>query len=234
MIKHNFYLSSENIKLERVIFTEKQKHKIKNVLRLTERDFVNVLDGNGNAYTVTALSGEIKSTETFLKTTKVNTRLYAGITKFPSFELILQKAVEIGIDEVIPVITARSVVKLKDAEKKVERFKEIAISAFCQSKRVFLPEICSVCNNLENIKDTNDLKLVFYEIEKKCSFKETLEMNREVKTISVFIGPEGGLEKREISILQNAGFTACKLTDNILKSETAVLFALSCLYFFYE
>ena len=232
-MKHRFYVSQDNITKQRVMFSENQRNKISRVLRLKNHDEVMVLDGLGNSYRVSADTGDILEKETFSYNRPIKIRVLMGITKLPAFEMALQKAVEIGTDEIVPIITKRSVVKLSDTNKKHTRFCEIAENAFCQCKRKFMPVMAEVINGVEEIPDYNGLKIVFYEDEADKEFKDILEAAGKPQEITLLLGPEGGFTIDEIQLLNKKGFQSGRLTENILRAETAVIFALANINFYF-
>lgn len=150
--------------------------------------------------------------------------VYQGIPKADKMELIIQKTTELGIKSITPVAMERCVVKIdpKDENKKIDRWQKIAESAAKQSKRDVIPTVHSVCNLKELIKKTQeyDIFIVAYEDERKIKLKEVLQ-NRKLNNIGILIGPEGGIDKKEIEILKQAGATIVTLGKRILRTETA-------------
>ena len=151
----------------------------------------------------------------------VNITLLQGIPKSDKLEMIIQKAVELGVSEIIPVKTKRVVVKIdeKKVDTKVNRWNAIAESAAKQSKRSIIPKVyepMSIDNALEIVKDFG-VKLIPYENADGI----------DTKNIAVFIGPEGGFEESEVEIIKNSGFEVITLGKRILRTETAGLALLS-------
>ena len=162
----------------------------------------------------------------------VNITLLQGIPKSDKLEMIIQKAVELGVSEIIPVKTKRVVVKIdeKKADTKVNRWNAIAESAAKQSKRSIIPKVSgpmSIDNALEIVKDFG-VKLIPYEnadgIDKTRKILESMD---KTKDIAVFIGPEGGFEEAEVERIKNSGFEVITLGKRILRTETAGLALLS-------
>jgi 16S rRNA (uracil1498-N3)-methyltransferase len=232
-MKHSFYVNPEKISDEKVFFSENQESKINKVLRLNQNDKIRVCDGNGCVYHVNAKTGKILEKTIVKRENKIYIKLYLGLSKQQIFELSLQKAVEIGVDEIVPVITKRSVIRVKDFHKKNQRYRKIIESAFCQCRRLYMPVMKNIVKNVKELHDNNDVKVIPYEDEHSVYLKKILENNKNSENISAFIGPEGGFEKDEIHTLTDKGFLPCRLTHNILRSETAAIFLLSCIYFFY-
>jgi 16S rRNA (uracil1498-N3)-methyltransferase len=232
-MKHSFYIPSENISENKVIFTPEQNLKIRKVLRLKDKDFIRVSNGCGLSYKVNALTGDIFEKTFTEKNCPVSVNLILGISKSNAFETSLQKAVELGVDNIIPFVAERSLIKIKDAEKKKSRYLDIMISAFCQCKRNYMPVLSGIADNIAEIDIKNGLKLLLYEEEKENTLKNALEKNNNPREITLYIGPEGGITSNEAGLFLEKGFIPCKLNDNILRCETAVIAALSGLYFYY-
>ena len=162
--------------------------------------------------------------------------LFQGLPKADKMELIIQKAVELGAYEIIPVETKRCVVKLdgKKAAKKVERWQQIAESAAKQSKRILVPEVHSVMTFKEALVYAKELDVLLIPYELAKGMKETKELIRSIepgKSIGVFIGPEGGFEEQEVADAMEAGAKPITLGHRILRTETAGLAVLSVLMF---
>ena len=162
--------------------------------------------------------------------------LFQGLPKADKMELIIQKAVELGAYEIIPVETKRCVVKLdgRKSAKKTARWQQIAESAAKQSKRMLIPEIHEVMTYKQALEFAKqlDVKLIPYELAK--GMKETREILSEIKpgqSVGIFIGPEGGFEEEEVAKALEAGAHAITLGRRILRTETAGLAILSVLMF---
>ena len=154
-------------------------------------------------------------------------------------EMIIQKAVELGVYEVIPVSTARAVVKL-DAKKeasKQKRWQTIAESAAKQSKRMVIPEIHSVMKFSEavNYAEELDIRFIPYELaENMAHTKKLFEQIEPGQSIGIFIGPEGGFTPEEIELAMNQQVQPITLGKRILRTETAGMTVLSILMFLLE
>lgn len=162
--------------------------------------------------------------------------LFQGLPKSDKMELIIQKAVELGAFEIIPVETKRCVVRLdgKKAAKKVERWQQIAESAAKQSKRMLVPSVHSVMNFKEAIAyaEEMDVRLIPYELAKgMAETKEIIKQIQPGQSIGIFIGPEGGFEESEVDTAVNSGAIPITLGKRILRTETAGLAILSVLMF---
>lgn len=162
--------------------------------------------------------------------------LFQGLPKADKMELIIQKAVELGAYEIIPVETKRCVVRLdkKKAEKKTARWQQIAESAAKQSKRMLVPEIHSVMSYKEALDyaEKLDVLLIPYELaDKMAETKAVLDMIQKGQSVGIFIGPEGGFEEEEVRAAVSKGAAPVTLGRRILRTETAGLAVLSILMF---
>lgn len=162
--------------------------------------------------------------------------LFQGLPKADKMELIIQKAVELGAYEIIPVETKRCVVKLdgRKSAKKTARWQQIAESAAKQSKRMLIPNVHEVLTFREALKyaESMDVRLVPYELAR--GMKETKEILAGIEpgqSVGIFIGPEGGFEEKEIEAAIEGGAKPITLGRRILRTETAGLAILSVLMF---
>ncbi|ALD66260.1 RsmE family RNA methyltransferase [Spiroplasma cantharicola] len=210
-------------------------HHIKNVIKLKEDEQIFCIYKN-EKYLCSIFSirensckakiiSKIKSSK---KNYKVN--LILGIIREQKWDFVLQKATELGVDNIIPVEFKRNVVKIdiKNEPKKLTRWYTICESAAKQSKRIDIPTINSIVRNLEELENYKaDINLVCWEEETSEFLKK--EIIKEFKSINIIIGPEGGIDDQEIKKLNNIGYKSIGLGDNIMRAETAPLFVLSCL-----
>lgn len=165
--------------------------------------------------------------------------IFQGLPKAEKMELIIQKGVELGIDEIIPVSMERCVVKLdsKSENKKIERWQKIAEVAAKQSGRDFITRINYVENikNVCNLVSKYDILLVAYEEEKVNSLKNEINnlkaINKQNLKIGIVIGPEGGISNKEIDVLKQNGAKIITLGNRILRTETVALVITSILQY---
>lgn len=221
---------------------------IKNVLRMKEGDELNVIiEGDSNEYRCGIDSFDddrVNLTVRFIKESDVElpSRIYLfqGLPKSDKLEMIIQKAVELGVYEIIPVSLKRSVVKLdeKKAKSKTDRWNGISEAAAKQSKRRIVPKVMnpmSLGDALKYIESENiDLRLVPYELADMDAMEKTRAIVSGIekgKSIAVLIGPEGGFEPSEIESAKEAGFNVITLGHRILRTETAPLMVLSWLVY---
>jgi len=156
--------------------------------------------------------------------------LIIPLLKEQKMDLILQKATELGVYEIIPVIMKRSIIKLEKGkeDKKIERWTKICKEASEQSKRTDIPLITSV-KNISQLSDIDGIKLVCSTTEKQKTIKNFLTANQNYDKISIVVGPEGGISDDEEELLVNQGFTRVSLGDRIMRVETVPIFILSAL-----
>lgn len=208
------------------------KHLTK-VLRKKTGDTITVTDGDHNIFHCSII--EINKERMFCRINmeehdvyepEIKVRLYISPLRNSSrFEFAIEKAVEIGVMEIVPVITDFTVNKASLSAAKNERLNKIMIGAMGQSQRCVLPKLSdSVDFNvmIENEKDTRN-KIVMYEF---SSDKSNAGIDFNNKNISLLIGPEGGFSKREISFLGNAGWQIKSLGERKLRAETAAIVSL--------
>ena len=166
-------------------------------------------------------------------------KLYMALPKADKMELIIQKAVEMGVSEIIPFRSERSVVKLDEAsgEKKRQRWQKIADAAAGQCGRGILPAVRAPMYFDAALNDAmkDDLSFVCYEGEDGCQLPDLLaKYPHPVGTVSFFVGAEGGISTEEIEKFRAAHIPSVGLGKRILRCETAPLFVLSCLSFSWE
>lgn len=241
----NFFANSESksggvYKIEGADFNH-----IKNVLRLKVGDEILIsCEGKSDLCRVLDFGeGFVRAevVEENFQSTELNTKLYLfqGLPKGDKMELIIQKAVELGVFALVPVEMARCVVKLDSKKKrsKKERWQAIAESAAKQSKRNVIPEVFEPMSYDAALKMAGelDLMLVPYENERGMrGTKEELEKLKGAKSVGIFIGAEGGFDEAEIDKALKMGGRTISLGKRILRTETAAITALSMCMLFIE
>ena len=152
-----------------------------------------------------------------------------SLIKEQRLDYLLQKCTELGVSNLLPVITERSVVKIdgKKMQGKIDRWSKILKEASEQSFRSNVPGICEV-KNLKDIGELNyDLKLLCSLNENTINIKKALQKNNKCDKILLVVGPEGGFTKSEEEYLINKGFISVSLGSTVLRAETAPVVALS-------
>lgn len=243
---HRFFVDKENI-LETegmIIIDDKEDVKhIAKVLRLAEGEGIEVCDGHHYAYIgeiIAATKSEVKVSiiDKYRSKTEANisVTLYQGIPKSAKMDLIVQKCTELGVNEIVPLMTQRTIVQLKDKkseEKKVERWQKIADEAAKQCKRGVLPTVGMpiTFEQMLNSMAQYDLVVMPYEKEGTVGLKSIAKINDDLKKIAIIIGPEGGFEEDEVRAAEDVGVVPITLGPRILRTETAGFVTLSILMY---
>lgn len=241
---YRFYIEQNQIHDDYITIEGSDVNHIKNVLRMKVGEAMILCDGQGTDYhcTIDTLSNdfiqakvvEVEDTQTELP---AKIYLFQGLPKKDKMELIIQKAVELGVYQIVPVMMKRSVVKLDDKkkeQKKLERWQSIATSAAKQSGRGIIPEVVPVMSYKEAIAMAKEMDYKVLPFEHAEGMEETKKIIKEVqgkKTVAVFIGPEGGFEDDEVAYAMESGIKSITLGKRILRTETAGLTILSVLMF---
>ena len=235
-----FFVSPEELSGEFLVLTGENADHAK-VLRLKQGENVLVCDGEGTEC-ICAISdvspGQIslvvQNRQMSQSEPGVRASIYMAFPKADKLEHVIQKATELGAYEIVAFPSARCVSRPDDKslKKKQERWQKIAASAAEQSGRGIIPQIVILDSYPAALQRAAkaDAAILFYENEKATTRKMVLE-NHTFQTISLLTGPEGGLEKREVELAQNAGFHICTLGNRILRCETAPLCALSAVMY---
>lgn len=230
----------------KIIITGNDVNHIKNVLRMKNGEEIWVSDSNNHEYHCRIDSIDAEKIDLHILYIQEadyelpgKIYLFQGLPKGDKMELIIQKAVELGVHEIIPVEMKRCVVRLdeKKAQKKRERWQQIAESAAKQSKRMLIPQIHPVINYSQAIAYAKEMDVCLLPYEMAKGMKETKQIIAKIqpgKTIGVFIGPEGGFEEKEVEAALEIGAKTITLGRRILRTETAGLTILSILMFHLE
>lgn len=243
---HHFFVTPEQVKGNSIYIEGSDVNHIKNVLRMKIGEELRVSDGNNKKYLCeieSMTSDEVCVTikEEQSADTELPSKIYLfqGLPKSDKMELIVQKAVELGAYEIIPVVTKRAVVKLdaKKALKKVERWNSIAESGAKQSGRNVIPKVTDVMTWKEALEYARGLDVVLIPYELAEGMQETRDIIAKIQpgqSIGIFIGPEGGFETIEVESAMEYGVKPITLGKRILRTETAGLTTLSILMYHLE
>ncbi len=244
MSMYHFFADQTDISDRDIYIRGDDYNHIKNVLRMHPGEVISVSDGvSGKEYrchiedfTAEAVHCRldfIKEADTELP---VRVLLFQSLPKSDKMEFVIQKAVELGAAEIIPVASERCVVKLdeKKAAAKVKRWKGIAEAAAKQSNRGIVPEVTEVMDfdTALTYAGKCDVRLIPYELAE--DFEKTRQITdgiKEGQSAAVFIGPEGGYAEEEIAKAQERGVIPITLGRRILRTETAALVVLSWLVY---
>ena len=232
----NFFATDENRQGERFFIGGSDFNHIKNVLRMREGDEFLVSCGGVSHLCKLEKLGDGELSALIIEENYQNTDLpirivlFQGLPKSDKMELIIQKAVELGVHSIVPTEMARCVVKLDDKKKKSkkERWQAIAESAAKQSKRSEIPEVCDVLSYDEALKKAAELDLFLVPYESKNGMRDTKEALAQIKSgmsVGIIIGAEGGFDDAEIKKAESAGGRIISLGKRILRTETAAITA---------
>lgn len=237
---HRFFVQPENINKDEVVLHGTDVSHIRTVLRLKPGNQIQVLDGLGSRYSVqltdvkpSEIRGRIESKEDFQTESPLIIQMGISLLKGNKFDPVLRKSVELGVNQVFPLQTERSVIRVlrTDAAKKTARWQKIAREAARQSGRSRLPEVSPDIQTVEEfcrVSQEADIKLVFWEEEEVCKLSDVSPASSP-RSIAVLSGPEGGFSEKEIEIAHQYGFQSITLGPRILRAETAPIVILSLL-----
>ncbi|MCI9321794.1 MAG: 16S rRNA (uracil(1498)-N(3))-methyltransferase [Lachnospiraceae bacterium] len=244
---YQFFVEPDQIRDKEILIRGGDVNHIKNVLRMRvgqELSVSNGVDGREYRCHIAAFQEDQICCELrFVKEegTELPSRIYLlqGLPKADKMETIIQKAVELGVYQVVPVATHRSVVKLdeKKAAARTARWQSIAEAAAKQSRRGVIPLVQQVMNWEQALGFVREVsvKLIPYELaEDMDKTRAMLEGLKAGQDIAVFIGPEGGFEESEIASAMEAGAVPITLGRRILRTETAGMTVLSWLMYHLE
>lgn len=244
----HLFADPSDVQDELLTITGPEVNHIRNVMRLKPGEEISVsIGGDGKEYRYGIESYTEDSVLCRLRFVKdkevelpVKVLLFQGLPKADKMDLIVQKAVELGAAEIIPVSMERCVVKLDagKAARKTARWQTIAESAASQSRRSIIPRVLSPMSMREAVeyaKAQTEVRVIPYELqEDDGSVKQYLESLKEGQSVSIFIGPEGGFTPAEVELAKEAGIRPISLGRRILRTETAGLAILSWLIYILE
>lgn len=225
--------------------TGKDCNHIVNVLRMKEGDtFLVSCEGKSDLCKITHLENESVIAQIVHENFKdcelpVRIHLFQALPKSDKMELIIQKAVELGVYSITPVETNRCIVKLDSKKKagKVSRWQAIAESAAKQSKRNLVPEIKNVLTFDEMLEEVKNMSLFLLPYENKNGMKSTREALEQIKNgfdVAILIGPEGGFDESEVQKAKECEAKVISLGSRILRTETAAITAVGMCMLYVE
>ena len=244
---HRFYVSKEQIHENNITIIGQDVNHIKNVLRMKPGDGIIICDGQGkdcyciiNRVCDNQVTAVIKSIEDTGTEHPVKITLFQGLPKADKIELIIQKAVELGVYEIVPVMMTRTVVKYADEKKeskKLQRWQTISENAAKQCGRGIIPKILPIMSYKEAIsyaKEMDSVLLAYENAKGIKGTKEALGHLTKCKSAGVFIGPEGGFDETEIQLALENNLLPISLGRRILRTETAGIVLLSMIILYLE
>lgn len=213
---------------------------IRTVLRKQPGDMLTLLDGQGTEYTAKIMRLEPACIVSMIERQAQKERqgpaivLGQGVAKSDKMDWVVQKTTELGVSSIVPLMTERTIVKVKHETKRTSRWQAIAREAAMQSNRVDIPtigQIVSFRNFIQTLNsETGALFLLPWEAG-TTPVKEVLRAHADVRKIVVLIGPEGGFSANEARLAEEQGFRAVTLGPNILRTETAAIAVLSMILY---
>lgn len=241
---YRFYISKEQIAEDKITITGSDVNHICNVLRMEPGDWIAACNGQGKDYISRIFSMDrekvVLQVEKMQETgTELQTKitLFQGVPKKDKMEFIIQKAVELGVYEIVPVFTKRCVVKPADekkAEKKLERWQAIAEAAAKQCDRGIIPAVHASVSLKEAFDMAKSLEynMIPYELQDGISQSRGVVADAcRQPSVGIFIGPEGGFEAEEIETAVMNGIKPVTLGKRILRTETAGMALLAIMMF---
>ena len=220
---------------EGVVLTDNLAHRLIRVLRLKIGDRVILCDPHGDEWMAEIVAVEPNAARlqlverTFLgHQPEVEVTLFQGIPKGEKMDFIIQKATELGVRKIVPMLTKRTVVQLnpEKARSKRGRWQRVATAATEQCGGRFVPEVTMVASFNQAVEEASayDLWLLFYEAAGE-SLKKAIEPNQNATSIAIMVGPEGGFESSEVEMAKGKGAKIVSLGRRILRTETAAVVA---------
>jgi len=235
-----FYAPPEKINGDTILIDGTEARHIINVMRLGENDTVTVFDGTGKEYV--GFVKKIKQHAVLVQVVETrvpkpdrgpSVTLAQALPKKDKMDYVVEKATELGVVSIIPLISERTVVRLKKdkADTRISRWKRIALAASKQCGRTDVPEIASLQKyyNALDLSNSFDLTLDACLAENTIPVKDAFSGFSAGKVL-IFIGPEGGFTPDEIKMTRRVpGIRCISLGSRVLKSDTAGLYLLSVL-----
>jgi 16S rRNA (uracil1498-N3)-methyltransferase len=233
-----FFINPSGVVGSNIILTGDDVRHIRTVLRKRPGDLLTILDGRGMEYEARideiGRDAIVCEMVTQAKHTLEGPRIILGqgVAKADKMDWIVQKATELGVSSLVPLVTERTIVRLRDEERRVIRWQKIAREAAMQSRRLDVPIVGPVMDYgsflMTLVPGPNALFLMPWE-QGTRPLKDILRSHSDATDIAVLIGPEGGFSLNEARAAQDKGFYAVSLGPTILRTETAAIASLSAI-----
>ncbi|MBO7187366.1 MAG: 16S rRNA (uracil(1498)-N(3))-methyltransferase [Clostridia bacterium] len=242
---YNFFVNKQLKKDAIITIVGEDFNHIKNVLRMKVGEKIYL---SANSKTALCVISDFTNDSVIVKVLEedclgtelpIEIYLFQGLIKADKFELVLQKAVELGVKGIYPVEMSRSVVKIEEKKKsqKTERWQAIAEAGAKQSKRNIVPTVFEPISYKNAVKLAKEMDLFLVPYENKNGMKPTLDALKKIKDnvkVAILIGPEGGFEENEIELAKTSGGEIISLGKRILRAETASITAISACMMYAE
>ncbi len=238
-----FFIQPEQIVGPRITISGEDVHHIATTLRMKTGDELLLCDGQGAEYKVNInriskyeiVTDIVNQAKREIKYPLIT--LGQGLPKSDKMDWIVQKATELGVASIVALVTERTIVKVKDKEKRLARWQKICREAAMQSNRSDIPRVEGIQTFEEYVQaftaGPGTLLLLPWE-EGTEPIKDVLRGSSGLRNIVVLIGPEGGFSASEAALAQKKGFHAVSLGLNILRAETAAVAVLGMIGYEYS
>ena len=237
-----FFLSSDSFDGKSFIITGNDAYHISHSLRMRVGDHISIslsdekiYDCVLTAFTSDTLRADVASVTECTTESPCKIHIFQALPKSDKLETVIQKSVECGAYSITPFISSRCIAKEGSSfDKKLERYNRISLEAAKQCGRGVVPVVNELLTFEKMLDEASkaDLSLFCYEAEGTKPITQLLKPG--IKSISVIVGSEGGFSPEEAALARDKGISLCGLGNRILRCETAPLFVLSCLSFYYE
>ena len=249
MTSNRFSIKQSDVFSSAVLLRGEEHHHLSRVARIKPKDRVWLFDEHGISYLARVEEIREDMTRLFIlekmenDEPKVKITLAQALIKSKKMDIVIQKSTELGITTLIPVFTARTIIKIEDKiQKKMERWQKIAREAAKQSQRTLLPTILSPRPLEKLIEERHEEKKLFLSERKGIYLKDILirdpgSKNREEEppsSVLILIGPEGGWTEEEETYVLNHGYEAVSLGRQVLRAETAAICSLALISHFWN
>ena len=240
---YRFFVSEDQIDQNSIYIRGQEVNHIKNVLRMKPGEEMCVSTGGNLEYRCAILEyreNEAVAEIRYIQETELELpskiTLFQGLPKSDKMDLIVQKTVELGVCEIVPVAMKRSVVKLDEKKEasRLKRWNAIAKSAAQQAKRMIIPRVTPVMTFAQALDKAKENEVILMPYELARGIEESKQIIRAIRpgqSVCVFIGPEGGFDEEEARMAGEAGASFLTLGKRILRTETAGMTMLSILMF---
>src|SRR5687767_5495386 len=224
-----FYASPQQFRDDGVTLTTEESRHLRNVLRLKAGDLAQIFDGEGREYVGEVIDARapeahlriVREVEPTAPESQLDLVLATAVYKNDKLDLVVQKAVELGVVRLSPIITSRSETSLRDAAKRIDRWRKIALEATKQCERAMLMEVDEPLNVSDYVArlDSNAGELFIFSERSGGGIPTSVGH----KKTTALIGPKGGWEDSEINLAIECGFAPVKLGRRIMRAETAAI-----------